>query len=81
MLPSRFIRVKTGNFAYFGTILRMLEIYPNKMSRRRNLDKNTHNSLKERTGKKQGEAGKKLIKEKEFILSELNKLFYVNAMC
>ncbi|WP_440255544.1 hypothetical protein [Candidatus Avelusimicrobium sp.] len=68
MLPSLFIRVKTGNFAHFGIVLRILEIYPNKMPRRRNLDKNTPNSLKWITGKKQAKAGKKLIKEKEFSL-------------
>ena len=57
---SLFIRQKTGNFAHFGTVLRIMETHLYKMLRRRNLDKNTPNSLKWITGKKQAIVGNKL---------------------
>ena len=36
-----FIRQKTGNFAHFGTVLRIMETHLYKMLRRRSLDKDT----------------------------------------
>ena len=56
-------RQKTGNFAHFGTVLRIMETHLYKMLRRRSLDKNTPNSLKWITGKKQAKAGKEQRKK------------------
>ena len=40
LADSLFIRQKTGNFAHFGIVLRILEIFPNKMPRRSSSEKN-----------------------------------------
>ncbi len=57
---SLFIRQKTGNFAHFGRVLRIMETHLYKMLRRRSLDKNTPNSLKWITGKNQRKIENKL---------------------